>query len=139
MPHSEVVSGRSMLMIMAGLLGATAVALGAFHAHGMDERLAMSGLDAATVEYRMELCSTGLKYQLAHAVAILAVALAARVKPGPLWSVAGTAMVLGTLLFSGSLYGIAATGISKLGAITPLGGLCLIISWLMVTIVGFRR
>lgn len=139
MSDSRAPTGRSWLIVVAGLLGATAIALGAFHAHGMDERLATMGLDAESVDYRMELCSTGLKYQLAHAVAILSVALAARIKPGPLWGLTGTAMVVGTLLFSGSLYGIVVTGISKLGAITPLGGLCLIIGWLLVAASGLRR
>jgi len=139
MLDSELTVGRSWFVVVAGLLGASAVALGAFHAHGMEKKLAAMGLDAATVAHRMELCGTGLKYQLTHAVALLAVALAAGVRPSQLWTYAGGFMVLGVILFSGSLYAIVATGISKFGAIAPLGGLSLIIAWLMGAAGGFRR
>lgn len=138
MLDSEHLISRSWFTVVAGLLGASAVALGAFHAHGMEKQLAAMGLDATTVAHRMELCGTGLRYQLTHAVALLAVSLVAGVRPSRLWKYAGRFMILGTLLFSGSLYAIVATGISKFGAVTPLGGLSLIIAWLIVATGGLR-
>ncbi len=122
----------------AGILGAAAVALGALHAHGMDKWLGAMGLGADEVAYRMEIVATGLRYQMTHAVAILAIGLALRGHPGKLWRLAMAAMVTGVLLFSGSLYGIALTGVRALGAIAPLGGLGLIVGWLCVIAAGLR-
>ncbi len=132
-------NSRSWLMVSAGLFGATAVALGAYHAHGMEKTFASMGLDAETVAYRMQLCETGLKYQLVHAASLLAMACAVHVKPSAWWKLAGGLMALGMLLFAGSLYAIAATGIGKFGAIAPIGGLSLILAWTVVAIIGMSR
>ena len=101
---------------IAGALGALAVILGAFGAHGLQARVE----DPAQLEW----WQTGARYHLAHAVALLGVA-AHPARP----RVAGWLFVAGIALFSGSLYVMGLTGVRWLGAITPVGGLCLIAGW----------
>ena len=103
--------------VSAGL----AVALGAFAAHGLRSRISPEALQ--TFE-------TGARYHMYHAVALLAVAWAATRWPGAAVTAAGWLFVAGTLLFSGSLYLLAVTGVRVLGAITPFGGLAFILGWL---------
>jgi uncharacterized membrane protein YgdD (TMEM256/DUF423 family) len=108
---------------VAGLLGFTAVALGAFGAHGLRGRLSPAMLEV----YR-----TGALYHLVHAVAALAVALAAdKLRRGRLILTLFTA---GIVVFAGSLYALALTGIGALGAVTPLGGLLLLAAWVLVAL-----
>jgi uncharacterized membrane protein YgdD (TMEM256/DUF423 family) len=106
--------------ISAGL----AVALGAFAAHGLRSRISPEALQ--TFE-------TGARYHMYHALALLAVAWAATRWPGGAVTAAGWLFVAGTLLFSGSLYLLAVTGVRILGAITPFGGLAFILGWLALT------
>jgi uncharacterized membrane protein YgdD (TMEM256/DUF423 family) len=106
---------------LGALSGALAVALGAFAAHGLRSRIGADAL--ATFE-------TGARYHMYHALALLAVAWACARWPGAWASAAGWLFVAGTVLFSGSLYLLAITGVRALGAITPLGGLAFILGWL---------
>lgn len=106
-----------------------AVAAGAFGAHALRARLDLGML--AVFE-------TGARYQMYHALALLAVAWASGRWPGKLTSAAGWCFVAGTVLFSGSLYGMALTGHRALGAITPLGGVAFLSGWLCLA-VGARR
>jgi uncharacterized membrane protein YgdD (TMEM256/DUF423 family) len=116
-----------------GLIGAVlaglGVALGAFGAHGLKARLTADLL--AVFE-------TGVRYQIYHAFALLAVAWVAQTgSPGPVrW--AGWCFLLGTVLFSGSLYTLALTGIRRFGAVTPLGGLLFLAGWVLLAL-GFAR
>ena len=103
--------------VSAGL----AVALGAFAAHGLRSRISPEALQ--TFE-------TGARYHMYHALALLAVAWAATRWPGAAVTAAGWLFVAGTLLFSGSLYLLAVTGVRVLGAITPFGGVAFILGWL---------
>jgi|SRR5882724_1223130 len=97
------------------------VALGAFAAHGLKARLAADML---------ALFETGVRYQMYHALGLLAVGWACTRWPGWAPTSSGWLFVAGTLLFSGSLYGLALTGERWLGAITPLGGLAFLAGWL---------
>ncbi|HXT98192.1 MAG TPA: DUF423 domain-containing protein [Polyangia bacterium] len=110
-------------LAVAGLLGFTAVAFGAFGAHGLRGRLSPAML---------EIYRTGALYHLVHAVAALAVALAGeRLRRGPMIL---TLFTLGIIVFAGSLYALAITGITALGAVTPLGGLLLLAAWALVAL-----
>ena len=100
---------------------ALAVALGAFAAHGLRARLSPEAL---------QIFETGARYHMYHALALLAVAWAVPRWPGTAVSVAGWLFIAGTLLFSGSLYLLAITGVRMLGAITPVGGFAFILGWL---------
>lgn len=103
---------------VGSLLGFLAVALGAFGAHALRERL---GPDLLAIY------QTGVQYQAMHAVALLALGLAAPdSKPT---RCAGWLMVAGIVVFSGSLYALSVTGVRGFGAITPLGGICFLIAW----------
>lgn len=97
-----------------------AVAAGAFGAHGLRARLSPDLL--AVFE-------TAARYQMYHALALLAAAWAASRWPGALPQWAGWLFVAGTVLFSGSLYLLALSGVRWLGAITPLGGAAFLAGW----------
>jgi len=106
---------------LGALSAGLAVALGAFAAHGLRGRLSPEAL--VTFE-------TGARYHMYHALALLAVAWASARWPGGTTSAAGWLFVAGTVLFSGSLYLLAVTGVRALGAITPFGGLAFIAGWI---------
>ena len=118
-----MVSGAQTLVVLAGLLGATGVAAGAFGAHGLRGSLS---------ESLMRAFETGVQYQLLHAVALFGVAWLVNIGRSPLASAAGWTMVAGVLLFSGSLYALALGGPRWFGPVTPIGGLCLMVSWALV-------
>ncbi len=96
------------------------VAAGAFGAHALRARLAPDLLAAF---------ETGARYQMFHALGLLAAAWAASRFPGGLVSAAGWLLVAGTVLFSGSLYLLALTGTRWLGAVTPAGGVAFLAGW----------
>ena len=111
--------------IFAGL----GVILGAFGAHALKERLTPEML---------AIFETGVRYQMYHALALLAVAWAAHRWPASSAASAGWCFLAGILIFSGSLYTLALTGITKLGAITPLGGLAFILGWALLAWTTFK-
>jgi uncharacterized membrane protein YgdD (TMEM256/DUF423 family) len=98
-----------------------AVILGAFGAHALRGRIVPDMLGAFEI---------GVRYQMYHALALLAVGLAVGRWPAPAITVAGWLFIAGTLVFSGSLYILALTGARGLGAVTPLGGVAFIAGWL---------
>jgi uncharacterized membrane protein YgdD (TMEM256/DUF423 family) len=107
----------------AATLAALAIALGAFGAHGLEKTFAAVGEKAAGW------WQTAVFYHLTHAIALFAIAARGRDH----FPKAGWYFILaGILIFSGTLYIMALTGITKLGMITPLGGLSLIIGWILV-------
>ncbi|MDC9526171.1 DUF423 domain-containing protein [Pseudoalteromonas sp. Angola-30] len=99
------------------------VMLGAFAAHGLKSRL---------TEYSLGVFKTAAEYQMVHGLALIAVAIL--IKWGINLTVAGGFFIAGTLLFSGSLYLLALSGMKWLGPITPLGGLCFIIGWAVILV-----
>jgi uncharacterized membrane protein YgdD (TMEM256/DUF423 family) len=116
------------LLTIAGTLGFSAVLLGAFGAHGLRDKVAPPML---------EIYRTGVLYHLVHAVVVLAVAFAAdRLRRPRL--VAGL-FTAGIAIFSGTLYLLAITGVMRLGAITPIGGLLMMAGWAALIAEGFGR
>ena len=110
-------------LTMGAVSGALGVAAGAFGAHALRAR----------VEPRMlEVFETGARYQMYHALALIAVGLVAARAASNLTTAAGWLFVAGTVLFSGSLYAMTLTGVRALGAITPIGGTLLIAGWVML-------
>ncbi len=105
--------------------GLIAVACGAFGAHGLRARLAPDLLAAF---------ETAARYQMYHALALVAAAWAVSRWPGPLAQWAGWLFVAGTVIFSGSLYALALTGLRWLGAVTPLGGLAFMAGWICLAL-----
>lgn len=119
-----------LMLACAAASGFIAVILGAFAAHGLKHKLADKLLSAFT---------TGVEYQMYHALALLAVALMAKLYPGHWFTASAGLFVIGTVLFSGSLYALALTGARWLGPITPLGGLCFILGWACLLIAAFKH
>jgi uncharacterized membrane protein YgdD (TMEM256/DUF423 family) len=116
-------------LLLSAFAGFTGVALGAFAAHGLKNRL--------TPEY-LAVFQTGTHYQLVHALALFGVGLLALHMPGRLVNLAGGAFAVGILLFSGSLYLLTLSGIGKLGMITPFGGVAFLIGWLCLGLAAWR-
>jgi uncharacterized membrane protein YgdD (TMEM256/DUF423 family) len=106
---------------MGALSGFVGVAAGAFGAHAL----------RGTLEPRMlEIFETAARYQLMHALALVAIGLGHTRLTARLVPVAGWLFVAGTVIFSGSLYALALSGVRAWGMVTPLGGLCLLAGWL---------
>ncbi len=118
-----------LFFVLGAVSGALSVAAGAFGAHALKARLAPELL---------AIFDTAARYQALHALALLAAAWACTRWPGRAARVAGWCFVLGTVLFSGSLYALALSGVRALGAITPAGGVLLIAGWLALALAAWR-
>lgn len=112
-------------LIVAAVYGVLGVALGAFGAHALRQRLTPEMLGV---------WHTAVEYQFFHLLALFGVALLMLVRPLPWQNVAAACFAAGILLFSGSLYALALSGIRVLGAITPLGGLLFIAGWIALLV-----
>ncbi len=112
---------HKLFIITGSLLGMLSVMIGAFGAHALK-----STLEATN---RLETFETAVKYQFYHSLALILLGLLMVQFQHKLFNVAGYGFMIGILVFSGSLYVLSLTGITKLGAITPLGGLAFIIGW----------
>jgi uncharacterized membrane protein YgdD (TMEM256/DUF423 family) len=118
-------------LILGSLNGLIAVALGAFGAHVLKERLSSDMLSVF---------QTGVQYQMYHALALILVAVLSNQlsNSGAVhWS--GWLFFAGILLFSGSLYALSLSGVKVLGAITPLGGLAFLAGWIMLAWGAFKQ
>ncbi len=116
--------------VTACLFGFLGVALGAFAAHGLKTQLDANLL--VTFE-------TGVRYQMYHAFALIAVAMAYTKWPTKGLIISGWMFIVGIILFSGSLYVLSLSGIRSLGMITPFGGLAFLIGWLCMAWSVFKR
>jgi len=117
-------------MALAGLYGAVGVALGAFGAHGLRGRVAPE---------RLAVWHTATEYHLLHAGVLLGLALWLRLVPqAPMVGAAAACIAAGVLVFSGSLYVLVLADLRWLGAVTPLGGVLLIVGWVLITVAALR-
>lgn len=120
-----------LLIGFGSLFAFLGVAAGAFGAHALKQRLD---------DYSLGIWNTAVQYQMYHALAMLALAALAYVGGVGLSArVAGWCFGLGILVFSGSLYTLALSGVRWLGAITPIGGMLFLIGWIALAVAGFRR
>ncbi|KQL44710.1 hypothetical protein AN963_25415 [Brevibacillus choshinensis] len=119
-----------LFLMLGSISGFLSVALGAFGAHALKEKLD---------EYSLGIFHTGVTYQTTHALALIVVAFLIKWYPdssGLTW--AGWCFAIGTLIFSGSLYALAASGVKVLGAITPIGGLLFLVGWALLAIHAWK-
>ncbi|HET9440475.1 MAG TPA: DUF423 domain-containing protein [Longimicrobiales bacterium] len=114
---------------LGAILGALGVAAGAFGTHSLSGRLAAD---------RLELFELATRYQLTHALALLAVGYAVYRWPSNLAVASGWLMVAGVLVFCGTIYALAFGAPRILGAVTPIGGLSLIIGWVLLAAAALR-
>lgn len=113
---------------------AMAVAMGAFGAHALKSRVA-AGLLAPE---RLDVWHTAAQYQMWHALALILVAIAMHTGLVPAGRLVPGAFVLGTVLFSGSLYALVLSGVGMFGAITPLGGVTWLVAWAALAVAALR-
>lgn len=121
------------LFIIAGAInGFLAVALGAFGAHALKEKLS---------EKYLAIWETAVQYQMFHALALIAVGILMSSKllgPVSTLNTAGYLILAGIILFSGSLYVLSLTGVGVLGAITPIGGVAFLVGWIMIIVAAAK-
>lgn len=112
------------ILQIAAILGAIAVGVGAFGAHGLNELLTQNG--------RLDTFETAVKYHFYHSLALLLVGILAQTKPSYQRGMSFSAInfIIGIVIFSGSLYLLSISGVTWLGAITPLGGVAFIFGWI---------
>ena len=113
------------LFRIAAVLCFLAVALGAFGAHGLRSTLEARGM--------LDAWNKAVFYHFIHAVALLVLALYGSINRGACWL-----LIIGILLFSGSLYLLAVTNLRWLGAVTPFGGVCFLAGWAWLVLVPPR-
>ena len=121
-----------LFLILGAIFGGLSVMGGAFASHALKAQMSARSL---------EIFETGARYQMYHALALLAVAiLYQQLNENTMWlSTAGSAFTLGIVLFSGSLYALSLSGIGWLGAITPLGGVAFLVGWGCLAIAAFQQ
>ncbi len=128
---SVMPAGAQRLLRVGAAFALLGVLLGAFGAHALRNSLSAEML---------AIYQTGVQYQLIHALGIVLIALLAATQPSrKRLMLAGWLMAAGVLLFSGSLYLLAASGLRMLGAITPLGGVCFIVAWTLLLFAPARN
>lgn len=114
---------QRVFLQLSALFGLFAVAIGAIAKHALQPRLSSQSL---------EIFETAARYQMYHALALGLVAVLAGQVADKRLKTAGTLFVVGILVFSGSLYALALTGIRVLGAITPIGGVAFMAGWILL-------
>ena len=117
---------QKLFLIAGTLLGGTGVMIGAFGAHALKNLLESSG--------RIETFETAVKYQFYHALALVLLGILMGNQQHNFYQYSGYSFAIGTSIFSGSLYALCLTGITKFGMITPIGGLFLIAGWVLMLI-----
>lgn len=115
---------QKLLLTLSSISGFITVAIGAFGAHALKKVLEQTGHQGNF--------ETGVKYQMFHTLAMLVCALLMYKMDSKLISYAGISFAIGILLFSGSLYILSITGVTKWGMVTPLGGTAFLIGWGML-------
>lgn len=123
-----------LALVAAGASGFLSVALGAFGAHGLRARLE----PLADGAKRLEWWNTAAHYQVVHALALGLCAYLATRSNAATVPIAIYAFLVGTLLFSGSLYAMTLSGVRVLGAVTPFGGLAFLVGWACVTLTALK-
>lgn len=129
-------------MLVAAVMGALAVAIGAFAAHGLPNYLAEQGASGNDLARRLANFDTAARYQMFGALFLVGMAIALDRDPRGAWRVACWSMLLGVLIFSGVLYGVAVAAPdwqNFLGRFAPVGGSLMILAWAALGAGALRR
>ncbi|NEN91169.1 MAG: DUF423 domain-containing protein [Okeania sp. SIO3H1] len=120
-----------VFLVIASILGGLSVVGDSFATHALKEKLS---------QYSLDIFQTGARLQMYHSLALLMVAFLLTIEelPQGLMLAAGYAFIIGIAIFSGSLYALSLTEIKSLGAITPIGGVTLIIGWGCMAVAGWN-
>lgn len=121
---------QKIILLIASVSGAISVMLGAFGAHALKATLEASG--------RLETYETAVKYQFYHTIALLLIGVLMTRLDSRSLDYAAIAMIVGIVIFSGSLYILCMTGIKWLGAVTPIGGVAMIVGWVLLFLAVYR-
>ena len=122
---------QKLILTTATALGALTVMIGAFGAHGLQSLLESNG--------RVATFETAVKYQMYHVILMLVLGILYPKVAGNLADFSYYATLFGIIVFSGSLYALCLTNITKLGAITPFGGLGLIVAWVLLGVACWQK
>lgn len=134
--------------VVAAILAGLAVGLGAFAAHTLDKTFAekyagqtrvVAGETVPLARKFLQDFKTGAEYQMFHALGLLGVAVLVAQRPSRRARAAGWCFVLGCVLFSGSLYTLTLTGVTRWGAVTPIGGVFFLIGWALLAAAACRK
>ncbi len=123
--------GLQIALPSGALLGGTAVILGAFGAHALESAIGEWSLAEADRARRLETWEIAVRYQMYHALALIAIGMFAKERQSRVLSCAAASFLVGTAIFSGCLYAYTLTGIGWLGAVVPVGGLAFICGWFL--------
>lgn len=121
---------QKWLLLFGALMGFISVAAGAFGAHALKHKL---------TQEMMSIFEIGARYQMYHALAIFVAVWLSTILPGSLPTLAGWCFFSGALIFSGSLYLLSLTSIKTFGAITPIGGVIMLLGWLCLLIACLKN
>lgn len=122
------------ILLAAAVLGGLGVALGAFGAHWLDGAAKHWGLATEEQTKRLATWEVAVRYQMYHALALLAVGLLAMRGNNRWLGWSAKLFIVGVAIFSGCLYALVLSGVKILGAIVPIGGTCLIVGWILLAI-----
>jgi uncharacterized membrane protein YgdD (TMEM256/DUF423 family) len=134
------ISRLNVWLLVAALLGGFSVALGAFGAHRLESRLKEpDGSITAVAQRKVANWETAARYQMVHALAILAIGCLLNQRRSALLQASAAAMMAGTLIFSGCLYALVLSGQRFLGAVVPIGGILMIVGWALLFVAVVRQ
>ncbi|HVD98233.1 MAG TPA: DUF423 domain-containing protein [Cytophagaceae bacterium] len=115
---------QKLFLILGAFLGALSVMIGAFGAHALKNLLTANG--------RTDVFETAVKYQFYHSFALLITGMLMLKFQHKFFEYAGISFISGVIIFSGSLYILCITNVKWWGAVTPIGGLCMVAGWLLM-------
>lgn len=122
---------QNKFILIGAILAMLGVIIGAFGAHALKSILEANS--------RVDTFETAVKYHFYHAIGLLIIGLLSNLQPSKWLSYAGNCLLIGVIIFSGSLYALCVSGITFLGAITPIGGVCMIAGWFLVIVAVTKR
>ncbi len=143
----QVLTVKHPWLLLSAVSAGVSVAAGAFAAHGLDgyfqdkyagETRTVVGREIPRAEKYLHDFKTAAEYQMTHSLALLAVGLLAERRKSIALQVAGTMFLLGIVLFSGSLYLLTTTGVTKWGMVTPIGGVFFLLGWAALACAGLK-